>query len=189
MKSVRAGALANIRQKVEQAGGTNLMNKLQNAETREGKVFRAIFPPDKIDETMSVIERAAQSQSAFGDIIKGPSTALTQQAGKKSGSAITAEDLANIANPITAMRVGAKVIQDLAPDLSDKQRTQVLEVLLSEDPDVVRRALTDSRGMEMLQSNIFRIRDMLRAGVRGATTQQSVSQGADPSLQYLGLTP
>jgi hypothetical protein len=189
MKSLRAGALANIRKKVEQAGGTNLMNKLQNAETREGKVFRAIFPPDKFEETMSIIERAAQSQSAFGDIIKGPSTALTQEAGKQSGSAITAEDLSNIANPVTAMRVGAKVIQELAPDLSDKQRTQVLEVLLSEDPDVVRRALTDSRGMEMLQSNIFRIRDMLRAGVRGATTQQSVSQGADPSLQYLGLTP
>lgn len=178
LRSLRAGALANLRQKVEQAGGTNLMNKLQNAETREGKIFRAIFPPERIEDTLQKISVAAQSQTAAGEIIKGPTTALVQEAGRRVGAQITAEDITNIANPVTALRVGIKLAQQLRPDLSEKQRQQVLEVLLSEDPDVVRRALTDTRGLEMLVNGIDLVSQSLRSGVRRGATQQVTTDAA-----------
>ena len=98
LRSLRAGALANIRQKIEQAGGTNLMNKLRDAETKEGKIFRAIYPPNKIEDTLQKVQQAATSQTAMGEIIKGPSTALVQEASKRTGADITAEDISNIFN-------------------------------------------------------------------------------------------
>jgi len=175
---LRAGTLANLRQKAEQAGGTNLMNKLQNAETREGKIFRAIFSPERIEDTLQKIGVAAQSQTAAGEIIKGPTTALVQEASKRVGAKITAEDITNIANPMTALRVGVKLAQELRPDLNEKQRQQVLQVLLSEDPDVVRRALSDTRGLEMLINSINVTAESLRAGARRGVTQQVTTDEA-----------
>lgn len=178
LKSLRAGTLANLRQKAEQAGGTNLMNKLQNAETREGKIFRAIFSPERIEDTLQKIGVAAQSQTAAGEIIKGPTTALVQEASKRVGAKITAEDITNIANPMTALRVGVKLAQELRPDLNEKQRQQVLQVLLSEDPDVVRRALSDTRGLKRLINSINVTAESLRAGARRGVTQQVTTDEA-----------
>jgi len=172
LRSLRAGALANIRQKIEQAGGTNLMNKLRDAETKEGKIFRAIYPPNKIEDTLQKVQQAATSQTAMGEIIKGPSTALVQEASKRTGADITAEDISNIFNPMTAMRVGMKIAESLKPDLNEKQRTQILSVLLSENPDVVRRALTDTEGLQNLIGSIERLSGAARAGVRRGTVQQ-----------------
>lgn len=191
LRSLRAGTLGNLRQKIEQAGGTNLMNKLQNAETREGKIFRAIFPPEQIEETLRKIGVAAQSQTAANEIVKGPTTALVQEAGKRVGAQITAEDIANIANPVTALRVGVKLAKELRPDLNEKQRQQVLEVLLSENPDVVRRALTDTRGLEMLINSINAVSQSLRAGVRRGATQQITTDAATSGVMQglLGNAP
>lgn len=191
LRSLRAGTLANLRQKAEQAGGTNLMNKLQNAETREGKIFRAIFPPERIEGTLQKIGVAAQSQTAANQIVSGPSTALVQEASKRVGSQITAEDITNIANPMTALRVGMKLAQGLRPDLTEKQRQQVLKILLSEDAEIVRNALTDSRGLEMLVNSINITAQSLRSGARRGVTQQittdkstsGVTQGLLGSVQ------
>lgn len=189
IKSLRAGSLAHIRQKIEQAGGTNLMNKLQDETTREGKVFRAIFPKEQFDETLASIERAARSQSAMGDIIKGPTTALVQEANKRTGSEINLEDLTNITNPMTALRVGNKIAKQLDEGLTEKQRIKVLEVLLSEDPDVVRRALLDDRGMKVFKEGVSRTAAAIREGLRRGATQQGVQQVNEPLQRMFGAGP
>jgi len=189
IKSLRAGSLAHIRQKIEQAGGTNLMNKLQDETTREGKVFRAIFPKEQFDETLASIERAARSQSAMGDIIKGPTTALVQEASKRTGSEINLEDLTNITNPMTVLRVGGKIAKQLDEGLTEKQRIKVLEVLLSEDPDVVRRALLDDRGMQVFKEGVSRIAAAFRQGLRRGATQQGVQQVNEPLQRMFGAGP
>lgn len=182
VKSLRAGTLVHLRQKLSQAGGTNLMNKLRNEETREGKVFRSIYPPEQIDETLRLIERAATSQSAMGDIIKGPTTALVKAAKERTGAQITAEDITNIGNPVTALRVGMKVAKEITPGLSDKQREQILTVLLSEDPEIVKRALTDTRGLEMLSNAINRTSSAIRSTARSGATQQATKDEVTSGL-------
>lgn len=182
VKSLRAGALAHLRQKLGQAGGTNLMNKLRNAETREGQVFRSIYPQDQIEETLRLIERAATAQSAMGDIVKGPSTALVRAAREKTGAKITAEDISNLGNPVTALRVGMKLAQEVTPGLSDKQRKDVLTVLLSEDPQIVERALKDTRGLEMLSNAINRATTAARSTLRSGATQQATKDEVTSGL-------
>ena len=56
--------------------------------------------------------------------------------------------------------------------MSEKQRVRVVEVLLSENPELVRRALSDNRGMDALVSAINRISKGLTVGPRQATIQQ-----------------
>lgn len=175
LKALRAGTLANIRKKVEAAGGTNLMNKLANPEMKEGKIFRLIFPADAVDDTLAKISRAAKTQKSANEIISGPSTALVQEASKRTGANITAEDVSNLGNPITMLRVGMKVANSLSPDLNDKQREQVLRILLSDDPDIVYRALTDSRGLDALIKGIQTTSDALRSGVRRGVVQQTTT--------------
>jgi hypothetical protein len=66
-----------------------------------------------------------------------------------------------------------------------------LEVLLSEDPEVVRRALTDTRGLEMLVNSINVTAESLRAGARRGVTQQITTDAATGGVAQglLGIAP
>ena len=66
------------------------------------------------------------------------------------------------------MRLGGKLVQRAAPELTDAQRQQVVRVLVSESPDVVRRALQDESGMMALQQAVDRVLGAAQAGAQRA---------------------
>jgi hypothetical protein len=66
------------------------------------------------------------------------------------------------------MRLAGKFVQRSAPQLTDAQRQQVVRVLVSESPDVVRNALQDESGMMALQQAIDRILGVAQAGAQRA---------------------
>jgi len=170
LDALRNGAMDALRAKSRGAGGTNLMATLTNPERKESAILRALLPPDAYDDVAQKMRIAAQSQEARGNIIKGPSTALVQEAGKRAGTDINAGDLAGVlgANPIAALQLGMKLAKAAAPGLNDRQRTQILRVLLSEDPNIVRRALVDEGGMMAFKKAVDALASGARTGAIGA---------------------
>lgn len=168
--ALRSGAMTALRAKVSGAGGTSLMGNLFDPNRKEGAMLRALLPPDVYDDVATKVGVAAQAQAARGDIIKGPSTALVQAADKRLGADINADDITGAlsGNFTSILRVGSKVIKQAAPDLSDRDRTRVLNVLLSEDPEFVRRALSDESGAAALAAAVNRAADRIRSGATGA---------------------
>lgn len=189
MKALQAGVMASLRRKASQSGGTNLMAKLASENTDYGMILRSVFPQESIDSVLSSIEVAAQSQAARGDIIKGPSTALVQAAGRKSGSGINAEEAASAlrGNPVAMMQVGQKLAREMAPGLSDAQRTKIVEVLLSQDPQMVTRALRDDSGAAMFGQALQNLAAGVRSGITGAAVAPAGIAGGQAATGLLGM--
>lgn len=172
LEALRNGAMDALRTKARGAGGTNLMATLTNPERKESAILRAILPTDAYDDISRKLEVAAQSQAARGDIIKGPSTELVRQANQRLGADVNAGDLAGVmqGNPVAALQLGIKLAKAAAPDLTDAQRTQIVRVLLSDDPAVVRKALVDESGMMAFKRGIDTLLARIRRGAVGAAS-------------------
>ena len=64
------------------------------------------------------------------------------------------------------IRIGANLIKKAAPQMSDAQRVQVMKILVSENPDLVKRALQDESGYMLAQQAVDRLLSAGKAGLQ-----------------------
>jgi hypothetical protein len=76
---------------------------------------------------------------------------------------------------MAAFRVVSKMLGDANKGMSEQDRQRVAQILISEDPDIVRKALRDESGMANLQNAVA-------SGIR--MLGKSVPYGAS----YIGAT-
>ena len=170
ISAFREGIMSSINNKMSVNGSKRFLAKLANPELREGRVFANVFPEDKQKSALVKLALQGKTQLSYEKIIEGPSTALTAAATKQQNLNIGADELlaASYGNPAAAIGIGMKAIKSLAPNLSDSQRRQITEVLLSEDPEFVKSALADSGKMAQLQNRVKKLTDMITSGSVGA---------------------
>jgi hypothetical protein len=162
--------MSSINNKMSVNGSKRFLAKLANPELREGRVFANVFPEDKQKSALVKLALQGKTQLSYEKIIEGPSTALTDAATKQQNLGIGADELlsASAGNLASGISVGMKAIKALAPKLTDSQRRQITEVLLSEDPQFVKNAVSDSGKMAQLQARVKKLTDMITSGSVGA---------------------
>lgn len=169
--SYRAGVMHALRKKYETGQQASLMGILNNPERKEGAILRSIFPEDQLPDVLRRIDVAASAQATQSRVMGGSDTAITSSLARRQGIDLSAEDISGAlsGSPIAMARVGRKVVQSVSPDLTDAQRSQIVNILVSENPDMVRRALQDTSAMAALQRNVEALAETIRrAGVRVA---------------------
>lgn len=160
LSAFRAGTMDAIRNKMTTGTRTSMMANLANENSKEGLILRTIYPGDELAGILQRINTAAQSQAAKSYIIGGSATAPTLLQAARQGSNISAEEIANVmtANPITMATSAANILKKVAfeknKNLTDSQRDMVAKILVSENPDLVRRALVDQSAFALLQQKI-----------------------------------
>ena len=166
ISAFREGVMSAVNQKMATNGSKRFLAKLANPEMREGRVFANIFPEDKQKSALVKLALQGKTQLSYEKIIEGASTELTSAATKQQGLGVGADELLAMSygNVAAGIGVGMKAIKSLAPNLSDSQRRQITEVLLSEDPEFVKSALADSGKMAQLQNRVKKLTDMITNG-------------------------
>ena len=170
ISAFREGVMSAVNQKMATNGSKRFLAKLANPEIREGRVFANIFPEDKQKSALVKLALQGKTQLSYEKIIEGPSTELTKAATKQQNLNVGADELLALSygNPAAAVSVATKAIKALAPNLTDSQRSQITQVLLSEDPQFVKSAIADSGKMAQLQARIKKLTDMITSGSVGA---------------------
>ena len=170
ISAFREGIMSSINTKMSVNGSKRFLAKLANPELREGRVFANVFPEDKQKSALVKLALQGKTQLSYEKIIEGPSTALTNAATKQQNLGIGVDELlgASAGNLASGISVGMKAIKSLAPKLTDSQRRQITEVLLSEDPEFVKSAIADSGKMAQLQNRVKKLTDMITSGSVGA---------------------
>ena len=81
---------------------------------------------------------------------------------------LSAEDFSSaLSGDIAGLaRTASKLVGGMSRGLTDAQRKRIVDVLISEDPEMVRRALQDQSGMAMLQRAVDDISARLASGAR-----------------------
>ena len=193
----REGIMSSINNKMSVNGSKRFLAKLANPELREGKVFANVFPEDKQKSALVKLALQGKTQLSYEKIIEGPSTALTEAATKQQNLGIGVDEVlsASAGNLASGISVGMKAIKSLAPKLTDSQRRQITEVLLSEDPQFVKNAISDSGKMAQLQNRVKKLTDMITsssvgaAGYEGGKAAEFTMKGllgAEPAVQTDG---
>ena len=81
----------------------------------------------------------------------------------------------------------------MSPDLTDKERKQVIDIIMTDDPDVLRRALTDDTAFAELQRKISSVVSSVSQGTQRGIRTQAGEQGGEfsPATNMIleGITP
>jgi hypothetical protein len=187
-KAFRAGVMDALRNKSSLGAGKTMMQKIEDPASKEGQILRTIFPQDELDSMLATVGRASQSQRAATAILGGSPTSPTQLNAARVGMNISAEEISNAASgsPIAMFNVAKKALAKATPTLSDAQRAQVAQVLVSEDPKFVLNALQDQGGIKKLQDRVSQMFGQAQRVLPSAAAITSGSQGGDISGGLLG---
>jgi hypothetical protein len=190
IQSYRAGLMAALEARAATGSRQSMIRNLANEETKEGMILRSVFPQDQLDEAINALETASRSQSASDFILGGPSTAETLMEQSRQGMGVSASDVVDVlsGNPASIAKVAANIVGSSTRNLSDAERARIARVLVSEDPDLVRRAITDESGLAALQQRISEIMaDSTRGAVRSGATLGAMPTAPVGSAAITGL--
>jgi hypothetical protein len=187
-KAFRAGVMDALRNKSTLGANKTMMQKIEDPMSKEGQVLRTIFPQDELDKMLATVGRASQSQRAATAVLGGSSTAPTMMNAARVGMNISAEEVSSAmsGSPVAIFNVAKKALAKATPTLSDAQRAQVAQILVSEDPKFVLNALKDQGGIKMLQDRVSQLFGQAQRVLPSATAITAGSQGGDVSGGLLG---
>lgn len=161
IQAYRLGYLESLNARMQGGNKASTVARLADPESKEGIVFRTIYPGELQGAALERLNVAAQSQAAARSLLQGSSTAPTQQAAQRMGMISQGAAAGGLA--IDALRgdfraaanILDRVISQFRPNLTDAQKAEVARILLSQDPQIVSRALQSREGLRSLQSAII----------------------------------
>ena len=164
---------------------TNLANKqirdFDNEEMRDWKILQMIYPGKNIDDVMRQINLAAKALKTSTRVTEKSPTAARWGAAQRQGGTLVegAVDVATGGIVSSVFRLIRSVLTGASPEkkLSQKTLDQVAKILVTEDADLMRRALADPDVMGVLETRIINIANSIELGGAGAAAAGS-SQAA-----------
>jgi hypothetical protein len=178
LDAFKTGFLATIERRALTGQRDSMIAKLADVDgrgTAENMILRSIMSPDEIDALLQSLAVASKSSTASKYILGQSATAGTQSAEARLGSGIGMADVADAAmgSPAAMLAVATKLVASAGVDLTDAQSASIARVLVSENPELVRAALTDVSGAARLADIIKRAASRLNSGVQGGVGSAS----------------
>jgi hypothetical protein len=180
LSAFRAGAMAALENRARRGGTT--LEKLAQEDVQLGAALRVLLPPDQAETVLRDVTRAAEATSMDKYIQKraGSPTQPLQREQQLRGSGTSMEDLVRGAqgDPFAIIKTMVNSVPS-AQGLNDKQLSEVAKVLYSQDPDMVRRALTD----QTFAGELLRRAEQLASGFAQFSRTAGAQQGAQLGVE------
>jgi hypothetical protein len=186
--SFRAGLMQALEARAATGSRQSMIRNLANPETKEGMLLREVFPQDQLDSVIKQLDIASEAQAASQGILGGSQTAETMMEAGRQGLGISAADLAGVASgsPVETLGVAQKLVGRLVrTELTDAERTRIAQILVSNDPELVRRAIVDESGMQKLADTVNQLAIGLEKATRGGAAMQAAQPGAEASQRLI----
>lgn len=156
VNAYRSGIMSSYRAKFADRSRKSLAKHLADDESKDGMIVRMVIPEDELDEVINRVELAADTAETAGKVLTQSPTAETTARIADIGSTAVAEDVISAlnANPLAVGRLLFRAKSALQSGLTDADKRRVAEILISEDPNAVMRALRDDSQLAKLQAKI-----------------------------------
>lgn len=156
VNAFRTGLMSSYRAKFADRSRKSLAKHLADDESKDGMILRMVIPEDELDEVINRVELAADTGETAGKVLGGSPTAETTARRADIGSTAVAEDVISAlnANPLAVGRLLFRARSAMKSGLTDADKQRVAEILISEDPNAVMRALRDDSQLAKLQAKI-----------------------------------
>jgi hypothetical protein len=180
----RAGLMQALEARATTGSRQSMIRNLANAETKEGRVLREVFPQDQLDDVLKSIDIASEAQEAASKILIGTGSQTTETAleAARQGLGLSAEEVSAVlsGSPVETLNVASKIMKRLVrTELTDAERARIAEILVSTDPQIVRNAIVDESGMQRLADAVNQIMTGAQNVARGAAATQAGAAGGE----------
>lgn len=185
LASFRAGFLAALQGKFTTGQERTALRRMLEEGQKEGMLLRALIPDPKDQAAvLRKLDIAVESEDVAQTVLRNTQTAETIMARQAQNAGVTAaEGVAAASGDINALlSVTRKFVDSFSRDLTDAERNKIAQILVSENPDLVRRAITDERAIAQAQEFIGRIAPFITKS--GATF--GARETAGPASGLLG---
>ena len=168
LDAFKMGFLGAIQTGLTKGRQKSLIRKLSNDEFQENMLLRQLLDDAEYDKVVKQLNLAAESEEVASKIINGSITGEVLISKAAQNSKITAGDMLGVfsGNPDAYFRAVSKFANKFSRDLTDEENLRIAQILVSEDPDLVRNAIIDESGAQKLvdwfANNRYRV-------ARGAT--------------------
>jgi hypothetical protein len=180
LRAFRMGAMNALRHKTKEP---TYMRKVAEDGSKENSMMRTIFPEEKIDDLLEKAHISGQALNTKNTVLGGTTTSNQQQASGYLNLATRASQ----GDPTATLGLLTNVVKDLTPEMTHKQRTSLIQLLISEDPEFVRKALVDNSLMSKVQQKINKFGSALSRGTERAVQFESGKEGGNIGTGLINL--
>jgi hypothetical protein len=183
LASFRSGFLAALQGKFATNQERTALRKMLEEGQKEGMLLRALIPdPQDQAAVLRKLDIAVESEDVAQTVLRNTQTAETMMARQAQNAGITAaEGVAAATGDINALlSVTRKFVDSFSRDLTNAERKKIAELLVSENPELVKRAITDERAIAKAQQFIANIAPFVTKS--GATFAGREASGVSAGL-------
>lgn len=181
VQAYRAGLMAALEARGATGSRQSMIRNLVNEETKEGRILREVFPQDDLAKVIDVIDVAKGSQEAANYIMGGSATAETMMEAGRQGLGISALDITGVlsGDPTSMAKVAQEIAGRFTRGLTDAEKARVAKLLVSENADLVKRAIQDDGALAALQKQVEKLANKATRGAARGGAVTSSGFGAD----------
>ena len=180
--ALRAGAASALKRKAKGSQKIGTVNKLAN-ETETRDILEILYPGENLDEIVNKINLASGAARAEAGIFKGSPTAGREGSASRVGQVgQTVADITRVVNS-GGMDIGAttnivtRLFGGKKPPFTDEQFEQIAKLVVSEDSEALRRALTDDTQLDAALQVFRKAINALGASQPRVTALTNVTEG------------
>jgi len=170
IEAYRAGLMSAIQARSATGSRQSMIRNMANEETKEGRILREVLPQDAVDDVLRSVQTASGAQDAANYVLGGSATAETLMEQGRQGLGLSVADITGALSMDgrSMMNVATKITDRFRRDLTDAERARIARILVSEDADLVRRAIEDDGALAILRDKIERISATATSGAARA---------------------
>lgn len=181
----RAGLMQALEARAATGSRASMIRNLTDDTKKEGMLLREVFPQDDIPDVLRTLETAREAQATASRVLGGSDTASSTQEAKRFGNQVSMGEVAGMlsGDPQAIAGMAQRMVNSIAKgrELSDAERARIARILVSENADLVRRAMQDTSGFAALTEKAGKLIDRAVATSRAAGAQQGGGIGGDVS--------
>jgi len=157
LASFRSGFLAALQGRFATGQERTVLRKMLQEGQKEGMLLRALIPdPQDQAAVLRKLDIATEAEDVAQTVLRNTQTAEAQMAAKAQNAGVSlAESMAAYGGDVNSiLSISRKFVDSFSRDLTDAERQKIAQILVSENPDLVLRAITDDRAIAQAQQFI-----------------------------------
>ena len=196
----RSGMLSSIQARLKSGNRASFIKNLSDDELGMNELLRMALPDETVESVLKKLDIATESNAAKSAIMDRTNTAETLIENSNFGTRLGANTLMQLQmnDPRALGDIARSIVKMFGRDLTDAENLRIAKILVSEDPELVKSAVTDTGALKRLEGMVNGIINLstnaARPGVvrplSGASANEvapNVKPTTDGLLNFIGV--
>jgi len=187
IKAFRLGVMSKLRRMLASGSAAGTIRKMLDEDNSMRAVLEEVFPEQELPEMLRKLSVSKLANDTVNEVLGSTPTSITSKLiGRQKGDPDIVDiglDMFTSSATFALGRLLLKGLKRVDPELTDRQRKEIVQIMISRDADRIKQILQDESGFAVLQDYIERTADTFkRGGLRAATQMQAQNPNFQSNL-------